>query len=42
MEMVSFLEQEFGIQVDDEDMVPENLDSVSRIIAFVSRKRALV
>ena len=42
MEMVSFLEQEFGIQVDDEDMVPENLDSVSRIIASVSRKRALV
>ena len=42
MEMVSFLEQEFGIQFDDEDMVPENLDSVSRIIAFVSRKRALV
>jgi acyl carrier protein len=40
MEMIFFLEQEFGIRVDDEDMVPENLDSVNRIVAFVGRKRA--
>lgn len=40
MEVIFFLEQECGIQVDDDDMVPENLDSVSRIIAYVDRKRA--
>lgn len=41
MEVIFFLEQEFGIQVDDEDMIPENLDSVNRIVAFVGRKRAV-
>lgn len=41
MEVIFFLEQEFGISVDDEDMIPENLDSISRIVAFVSRKREL-
>lgn len=40
MELIFFLEQEFQIRVDDEDMVPENLDSVNRISAFVGRKRA--
>lgn len=40
MEMILFLEQECGIRVEDEDMIPENLDSVNRIVAFVSRKRA--
>lgn len=40
MELIFFLEQEFGVRIDDEDMVPENLDSVSRIAAFIGRKRA--
>ncbi|HEX5514105.1 MAG TPA: acyl carrier protein [Gammaproteobacteria bacterium] len=40
MEVILFLEQEFGVRVEDEDMVPENLDSVSRIAAFVRRKKA--
>jgi len=41
MEVIFFLEQEFGIRVDDEDMIPENLDSISRILAFVDRKRVM-
>ena len=38
MELVVFLEGAFGIQVLDEDLVPENLDSVNRISSFVRRK----
>jgi acyl carrier protein len=38
MELVSFLETEFGIEVSDRDLVPENLDSVAAITAFVTRK----
>ena len=30
-----------GIKVDDEDMVPENLDSVERLAAFVERKQSV-
>lgn len=40
MEVIFFLEEAFGVTVDDEDMVPENLDSVNRLDAFVARKRA--
>ena len=40
MEVIAFLQEEFGIEVEDEEMVPENLDSVDNIAAYVSRKRA--
>jgi acyl carrier protein len=40
MELVAFLEQEFGVKVADEELVPENLDSVANLVAFVGRKRA--
>jgi acyl carrier protein len=40
LELVAFLESEFAVKVDDEELVPDNLDSVDRIVAFVERKRA--
>lgn len=40
VELVLFIEESCGIKVDDEEMVPENLDSLSAIEAFVARKRA--
>jgi acyl carrier protein len=40
MEIIAFVETEFGIQVLDEELLPENLDSISRIAAFVVRKQA--
>jgi len=40
LEVVGFLEQEFGVQVADDEMVPDNLDSISRIAAYVERKSA--
>jgi acyl carrier protein len=39
MELVGFLEQRYGIAVGDEDLTPENFESVQRIEAFVERKR---
>jgi acyl carrier protein len=42
MELVSFLENEFGVEVDDRDLVPENLDSVNALTAFVARNLAPV
>jgi acyl carrier protein len=39
LELIMFLREKFGIEVADEDMVPENLDSVRNIVAFVARKR---
>lgn len=40
LELISYLEDAFGIQVTDEEMIPENLDSLNSIDAFVARKRA--
>ena len=39
LEVISFLEETFGISVDDRDIVPENLDSIERIANFVGRKK---
>ena len=38
LELVSFLEESFGIKVADEELVPENLDSLANIEAFLCRK----
>jgi acyl carrier protein len=40
LEVIYFIEEDFGIKVEDEEMIPENLDSVDRIVAFVDRKQA--
>jgi acyl carrier protein len=40
LELVAFLETQFGISVADNELLPENLDSVTRIVGFVSRKKA--
>lgn len=39
LEVISFLETEYGIKIGDEELVPENLGSIGRIGAFVARKR---
>ncbi len=39
VELVSFLETRFGIQVRDDDLLPENFKTVNEIVAFVERKR---
>jgi len=38
LEVIGFLEERFGITVDDSDMLPENLDTIDGIVAFVARK----
>ena len=40
LEMVTFLEETYSIKVEDDDMVPENLDSLDNIDAYVTRKQA--
>jgi acyl carrier protein len=38
LEIVAFLEEQFGFSVEDEDIVPENLDSIRKISSYVHRK----
>lgn len=41
LELVNFLEESFNIKINDEELVPENLDSINRLIAFVEKKLLL-
>ena len=38
LELVSFIEEEFNITVDDDDLIPENLDSINNVVAYLQRK----
>lgn len=38
LELIMFVEERFGVQVPDEDTLPENLDSVDRIVGYVQRR----
>jgi acyl carrier protein len=38
LEIVMFLEERYGIKVNDDELVPDNLDSVNQIADFVARK----
>ena len=40
LELVNHLEDSYGFKVADEEMVPDNLDSVTNIVRFIERKRA--
>jgi acyl carrier protein len=40
LELVSYLETHFHIKVDDEELLPENLDTVAGICGFLTRKIA--
>jgi len=38
LELVTFMEDEFSITVEDEELIPENLDSIGNVANFLQRK----
>lgn len=40
LEVIFLLEEEFSVKVENEDMIPDNLDSVNKIVSFVERKQS--
>ena len=38
LEVIGYLERTFGITVEDDEILPENLDSIERIATYVARK----
>ncbi len=41
LEVISFIEESYGISIDDSEMLPENLDSLNNIQRFLSGKISL-
>ena len=40
LELVRFLESTYGIKVADEDLTPDNLDSVNKVVSFIHAKKS--
>ena len=40
LELITYLEEEFSIAVDDEELIPENLDSIDNLVVFVDKKKS--
>ncbi len=38
LELVLFVEERFGVKVEDQEIIPDNFDSVSRLAAYVRSK----
>ncbi|MDZ7859278.1 MAG: acyl carrier protein [Candidatus Krumholzibacteriota bacterium] len=38
LELVSFIEGKFDFKVDDEDLVPDNFDSVNNLASYIEKK----
>jgi acyl carrier protein len=36
--LVSYLQEHFGITVEDDEVLPSNLDTISNLVAYVSKK----
>jgi acyl carrier protein len=41
LELVAFLESTYQIKVEDEELIPENLDSIKNIVGYLERKLGL-
>jgi len=39
LEIIYFIEEQLGVKVADQDMIPDNIDSVNRIAKYVESKR---
>ena len=39
LELVAFLEEQYQIALDDEELVPDNLDSINNLVRFINTKR---
>jgi len=38
LELTSYLEEEFGITVEDNELTPDNLDSIDKLVNFIQGK----
>lgn len=39
LELITFVEETYDIEIEDEEMIPDNLDGIAKVADFVVRKR---
>jgi acyl carrier protein len=42
LELIAFIEETYGIKVEDEEIVPENLDTILDITYFIKQKLSAI
>ncbi len=42
LDLISYIEKQFGIAIDEDEMMPDNFESVDAIVNFVNEKRRAV
>ncbi|RMF62077.1 MAG: acyl carrier protein [Calditrichaeota bacterium] len=40
LDLIEFIQDQYGIQVDEDDMVPENFDSINAIVAYIQSRKS--
>ncbi|MFC1738375.1 acyl carrier protein [Planctomycetota bacterium] len=40
LELIMFLEETYGLKIEDDELIPENLDNISNITHFLERKQS--
>ena len=40
LELIAFLEKNYGVKVQPEEMIPANLDSVNKVAQYIAEKRS--
>ena len=40
LQLVAFLETTYGIKIDDDDLMPDNFDTIAAIASFIERRQA--
>ena len=38
LEIVSYVEEKFGMEVKDEELIPDNFDSINKLVRYIERK----
>ncbi len=42
LEVVSFVEETFSIKIEDEELLPDNLDSINNLVTFIKKKKLCI
>ena len=39
LELVSYIEEEFDLEVKDEELIPDNFDSLNKLVTYIENKK---
>ena len=40
LELITFLEETYNIAIEDDELIPENLDSLNNVVKFIGQKNS--